>query len=106
MLKKIHILSALEIQQYRGKVLTSVDQPTSIGGKTSNSFSSTTQRTTAQTLAGRFQGVVTSVNFSFIGLVTLDETSAECSNRALDDAWHCAEGFHFYVLVNTMIDEG
>ena len=40
------------------------------------------------------------------GLLTLDEASAERSDRALDDAWHAAEAYHFYIRANQLIRAG
>lgn len=33
-----------------------------------------------------------------LGLMTLDGAAAENSDLALDDAWHFAEAFHFFIL--------
>jgi WD repeat-containing protein 35 len=76
--KKLHVLSALEVERFSKRIL---DTTTTQGASVA--------QTTAQTLDN---------------LMTHDKATGE--NKALDNAWHGAEAYHFYMLAQRQMYNG
>jgi len=76
--KKLHVLSALEVERFSKRIL---DTTTTQGASVA--------QTTAQTLDN---------------LMTHDKATGE--NKALDNAWHGAEAYHFYMLAQRQLYNG
>eukprot|EP00210_Caulerpa_lentillifera_P005769 g5516.t1 len=91
LLKKLHVLSALEVSKFAGKLLSDPANITMQNTETvavTSTVTGVSKSTAAQTLAG---------------LMTLDEAAAENSDLTLDDTWHFAEAFHFYILAQKLL---
>uniref|UniRef100_A0A061SDB5 Wd repeat-containing protein 35 isoform x2 n=1 Tax=Tetraselmis sp. GSL018 TaxID=582737 RepID=A0A061SDB5_9CHLO len=96
--KKLYVLAALEVERFRKRMLDQqeADTTATLGGGSGSGMGTNKPSTLA-----------TNAATTLAGLMTLDTASASsANNRTLDNAWHGAEGFHFWLLAHRQLYAG
>mmetsp|Transcript_38234 Transcript_38234/g.108060 ORF Transcript_38234/g.108060 Transcript_38234/m.108060 type:complete len:1242 (+) Transcript_38234:70-3795(+) len=97
--KKLYVLAAMEVERFRKRMLEQqeADTATTLMGDVDGP---------PGTKGGGRATMATNAATTLAGLMTLDNASATSDNRTLDNAWHGAEAFHFWLLSHRQMYTG